>query len=220
MKKKFGVLLSGCGFRDGAEINEAVLTLLALDLRGIEAICMAPDVDQARVINYISGKNENEKRNVLKESARIARGRIKDVKDVSPNEIDALILPGGSGATLNFTDRSIQNPRQLELLPEIKGLIRNIHDQGKPIGSICIAPKTVVMALSDISPEVTIGDCKKTSAEIEAMGGKHIKCAVDGIHVDHKNKIVSTPAYMLGPGIKDVYKGIDKLVEAVLWLCS
>lgn len=220
MKKKFGVLLSGCGFRDGAEINEAVLTLLALDLRGIEAICMAPDVDQARVVNYITGKNENEKRNVLKESARIARGRIKDVKDVSPNEIDALILPGGNGATSNFTEKSSQNPKQIELLPAIKGFIRSVHDQGKPIGSICIAPKTVVMALSDKCPEVTIGDCKKTSAEIEGMGGKHIKCAVDGIHIDHKNKIVSTPAYMLGPGIKDVYRGIDKLVEAVLGLCS
>lgn len=220
MKKKIGVLLSGCGFRDGSEINEAVLTLLSLDIRGAEAICIAPDVEQAKVINYVTGKIENEKRNVLFESARIARGKIKNIKDISPDELDALILPGGSGSTLNFMNRSNLDSKPADLLPEIKGLIRKIHSQGKPIGSICIAPKTVVMALKDMNPEVTIGDCKKTSAEIESMGGKHIKCAVENIHIDQNNKIVSTPAYMLGPNIKDVYKGIDKLVEAVIGLCS
>lgn len=220
MKKRIGVLLSGCGFRDGAEINEAVLTLLSLDLRGVEAICMAPDVEQAKVINYITGKTENENRNVLLESARIARGKIKTVKDVSTDDLDALILPGGSGSVLNFMDRSNQDSKPVDLLPEIKGLIRKMHSKGRPIGAICIAPKTVVMALKDMSPEITIGDCKKTSAEIEALGGKHIKCTVENIHIDQKNKIVSTPAYMLGPGIKDVFKGIDKLVEAVIGLCS
>lgn len=220
MKKRIGVLLSGCGFRDGAEINEAVLTLLSLDIRGAEAICMAPDVEQAKVVNYITGKTENEKRNVLIESARIARGKIKKVKDVSPDELDALILPGGSGATINFMDRSNNESKQKDLLPEIKGLIRQVHAQKKPIGSICIAPKTIAMALKDMSPEVTIGDCKRTSAEIEALGGKHVICTVENIHIDHKNKLVSTPAYMLGPGIKNVYMGIDKLVEAVIGLCT
>lgn len=218
--KRIGVLLSGCGFRDGSEINEAVLTLLCLDLRGVEAICIAPDVTQAKVINYVTGKEENEKRNVLFESARIARGKIKPIKNISPDELDALIIPGGSGSTLNFMNRSSTDSKPVDLLPEIKGLIRKIHSQGKPIGAICIAPKTVVMALKDMNPEVTIGDCKKTSAEIESMGGRHIKCTVENIHIDHKNKIVSTPAYMLGPGIKDVYKGIYKLVEAVIGICA
>lgn len=217
--KKIGVLLSGCGFRDGAEINEAVLTLLSLDQRGAEAVCMAPNVIQAKVINYVTGKDVDEKRNVLLESARIARGKIKNIKDVKSDELDAIIIPGGSGSTLNFMDKSNQNSKPVDLLPEIKELIKKIHSQGKPIGAICIAPKTVVLALKGMTPEVTIGDCKKASTEIESMGGKHIKCTVENIHIDHKNKIVSTPAYMLGPGIKDVYKGIDTLVEAVIGLC-
>lgn len=220
MPKKIGVLLSGCGFRDGAEINEAVLTLLCLDLNGAEALCMAPDVNQSKVINFLTGKPEYEMRNVLAESARIARGKIKPVKTVSADDIDALILPGGSGSTINFLDRSEEGSKQPDLLPEIKKLIRDIHAKRKPIGAICIAPKTVVMALKEHNPEVTIGKCKKNSAEIESMGGCHFGCGVDEIHIDHRNKIISTPAYMLGPGIKDVFKGIEKLVMAVLDMCK
>ena len=220
MKKRIGVLLSGCGFRDGAEINEAVLTLLSIDMRGAEAICIAPDVEQAKVTNYLTGKNSDEKRNVLMESARIARGKITNLKDVKPENLDALILPGGSGSTINFMDRSNPDQKPTDLIPEVKRLIQKIHSKGKPIGAICIAPKTVALALKENAPEVTIGDCKRTSAEIEAMGAIHVKCAVDEIHIDEKNKIVSTPAYMLGPGIKDVYSGIDKLVETVIGLCK
>lgn len=220
MKKKVGVLLAGCGFRDGAEINEAVLTLLCLDIKGAEAICMAPDISQAKVINYLTGKTENETRNVLVESARIARGKIKNIKDVKQEDLDALILPGGSGATNNFIDKSNQDSKTYRLIPEVRSLIRSMHSKGKPIGAICIAPKTIAIALNDHNPEITIGDDKKTSAEIESIGGHHFKCGVEEIHIDQKNKIVTTPAYMIGPGIKDVYKGIDRLVEAVLKLCK
>lgn len=220
MKKRIGVLLSGCGFRDGAEINEAVLTLLSIDMRGAEAVCMAPDVDQARVINYLTGKTENEKRNVLRESARIARGKIKTLKEISPDDLDALILPGGSGSTVNFIERGGSVEKKSVLIPEIAGMIQKIHEQGKPIGAICIAPKTVVMALGESRPEVTIGNCRRTSAEIEKLGGIHVVCQVDEIHIDRKNRIVTTPAYMIGPGIRDVYQGIDRLVEAVIALCS
>ena len=180
---------------------------------------MAPDVVQAKVINYISGKPENEKRNVLLESARIARGKIKPVSEISADDIDALILPGGSGSSVNFIEKRKENDQPVRLLKEIESLIRKVHGQGKPIGAICIAPKTVVMALGDIIPEVTIGNCRRTAADIGKLGGVHIECRVDEIHIDRKNRIVTTPAYMLGPSIKDVYKGIDRLVEAVLGLC-
>lgn len=220
MKKRIGVLLSGCGFRDGAEINEAVLTLLSIDMRGAEAVCMAPDVDQARVINHLTGKTENEKRNVLLESARIARGKIKPVNRVSPDDLDALILPGGSGSTVNFVEGGGAEEKKSVPIPEVAGIIQKMHEHGKPIGAICIAPKTVVMALGERRPEVTIGNCRRTSAEIEKLGGIHVICQVDEIYIDRKNRIVTTPAYMLGPGIRDVYQGIDRLVEAVIGLCS
>jgi len=39
---------------------------------------------------------------------------------------------------------------------------------------------------------------------------------VDQIHIDKANRLVSTPAYMLGPGIKEVAEGIEKLVNQVV----
>ena len=209
---KVGVLLSGCGVFDGAEIHEAVLTLLALDRAGAKVVCMAPNMDQVHVINHLTQEVMNENRNVLVESARIARGEIKDLREVQASEIDALIIPGGYGAAKNLSDFAFKGPAAT-VHPEVVRLLNDMVSAGKPIGAICIAPATLTKALADKKPEVTIGSDKDTAAAIEAMGGQHKACTVDMIHLDSKHNIVSTPAYMLGPGIKDVAQGIEKLVS-------
>ncbi|SFM66358.1 isoprenoid biosynthesis glyoxalase ElbB [Thermodesulforhabdus norvegica] len=216
---RIGVLLSGCGVYDGTEIHEAVLTLLALDRAGAEIVCMAPDMEQYHVINHLTQEVMNETRNVLVESARIARGNIKNLGEVSADEIDGLIIPGGFGAAKNLSDFAFRGP-DATVHPEVKRLIRELVEAGKPIGAICIAPAVVTAALSDIRPEVTIGFDEATASAIEKMGGVHHNCPVHDFHVDEKHKIVTTPAYMLGPSIKDVAMGIEKLVNKVIELCQ
>jgi len=214
-----GVLLSGCGVYDGSEIHEAVLTLLALDRAGVEIQCLAPDMEQRDVVNHLTGEPTTESRNVLVESARIARGNIKDIKDVSASDLDGLVVPGGFGAAKNLSDFALQGAAA-RVQPEVKRLLNEMVAAGKPIGAICIAPATLAKALADRHPEVTIGSDLATAAAINSMGGKHVDCAVDEIHVDTRLKIVTTPAYMLGPGIKDVAAGIEKLVVEIVRLAG
>ncbi len=215
MSKKVGVLLSGCGVFDGSEIHESVITLLSLDKAGAEIVCMAPDVDQLHVLNHLTSEESDEKRNVLVESARIARGEITNLKDVKASDIDALIIPGGFGAAKNLSDFAVKGS-DASVNPEVNRIINEMVSSNKPIGALCIAPATLAKALADKNPEVTIGNDAGTASAIETMGGRHISCAVDAIHIDEKNKIVTTPAYMLGPGIKDVAAGIEKLVNQVV----
>ena len=216
---KIGVLLSGCGVFDGSEIHEAVLTLLALDRAGAEIVCLAPNVEQAHVIDHLTQKETGEKRNVLVESARIARGEVKDLKDVKAADLDGLTIPGGFGAAKNLSDFAFKG-QDATVLPDVQRLLSEMVAAGKPVGAICIAPATLTRALSDKKPEVTIGSDSGTAAAIEAMGGRHKTCTVDMIHVDEANRIVSTPAYMLGPSIKNVAEGIEKLVAKVLELAG
>jgi len=212
--KKIGVLLAGCGKNDGSEIHESVLTLLYIDRIGAQAVCLAPDMDQLHVINHLTGKKMDEKRNVLAESARIARGDITDIKNITADDIDAIIIPGGAGSIKNLSNYAAKGSRA-DVNPEVHRLINEMADKRKPIGAICIAPATLTRALSDRSPEVTVGNDIVSAEKIETMGGQHKTCSVEMIHTDHKNKLVSTPAYMLGPGIKEIAAGIEKLVKQV-----
>lgn len=215
MSKRVGVLLSGCGVFDGSEIHEAVITLLALDRAGAEAVCMAPNMPQHHVVNHLTGAETGETRNVLAESARIARGEIQDLATVEANDLDALIIPGGFGAAKNLCDFASSGP-EASVHIEVQRIIREFLDQKKPIGALCIAPTVLARAAGDRRPELTIGTDPDVAAAIEAMGGRHTACPVNGITVDQRNRIVTTPAYMLGPGIKDVAVGIEKLVEQVI----
>ncbi|MCF8027662.1 MAG: isoprenoid biosynthesis glyoxalase ElbB [Desulfobacteraceae bacterium] len=213
--KNVGVLLSGCGVYDGTEIHESVITLLALDRSGAAAICMAPDMDQHHVVNHLTGQTSEEKRNVLVESARIARGEIMDVKRVRTADLDALIMPGGFGAAKNLSDFAIKG-NEAEVHPEVRRIIAEMADAGKPIGAICISPAVLAKVLEDRHPQVTIGNDLGTAEAIESMGGRHTVCDVTDIHVDSENKLVTTPAYMIGPDISKVAEGIEKLINKVL----
>jgi len=212
--KKIGVMLSGCGVFDGTEIHEATLTLLAIDQQGAQAICMAPDI-MFDVIDHTNKQPAGEQRNVLTESARIARGNIQNAKDVNPQDIDALILPGGVGAAKHLSDFAVKGP-EASVHPDVQRILDKMIASKKPIGAICIAPATVAKALSQHQVNVTIGNDSATALAIEKTGSKHTPCPVDDICIDDINNIISTPAYMLGPGIKDVAVGIDRLVAEII----
>ena len=216
---RVGVVLSGCGVYDGAEIHEATLTLFFLDRAGAEIICMAPNVDQMDVVDHIKGEATGEKRNVLVEASRIARGVIKDIKDVKAGDIDALVFPGGFGAAKNLCNFAVKGA-DCTVNPEVDKLIKEMHSAKKPIGFICIAPVIAAKVLGSFNPQLTIGNDKGTAEAIEKMGGKHVVSPVENAVVDQKNKIVTTPAYMLGPNISKVALGIEKVINEVLKLAG
>ena len=215
--KKIGVVLSGCGVRDGSEIHEAVFTLLAIDRQGCEAVCMAPDADFP-VTNHLSMEESGEKRNALMEAARIARGNIRDIAGVKAADIDAIIFPGGFGAAKNLCDFAMKGAAAT-VHPEVSRLLREMAAAKKPIGAICIAPVIIATVLGkEYATTVTIGNDAGTAAEIEKTGAKHQECKVTDFVVDAKNKLVTTPAYMLANRISETYEGIDKCVKAVVEL--
>jgi enhancing lycopene biosynthesis protein 2 len=214
--KRVGVVLAGCGFLDGAEIHEATLTLLFLDRRHVTVTVMAPNVIQMHVVDHLTGEPlGSERRGVLTESARIARGKIVDLARVRAPDLDALIFPGGFGAAKNLCTFAVDGT-SMKVNPQVERLIREFALAKKPMGFICISPVIGAKVLGELKPRLTIGSDADTAAAIEAFGGVHVDCAVDQMVVDEKNKVVSTPAYMLGPSIAPVAAGIEKLVSAVL----
>lgn len=214
--KKVGVVLSGCGVYDGAEIHESVLTLLALAKQGAEAVCFAPDKNQLDVINHLTGEPMSETRNVLIEAARIARGNIQPLSLASADELDALIVPGGFGAAKNLSNFASQGS-ECRVDDGLKNLAQMMHAAGKPLGFMCIAP-AMLPKIFDFPLRLTIGTDIDTAELIEEMGGEHVPCPVEDIVVDEDNKIVTTPAYMLAQNIAEAAIGIEKLVERVLVL--
>ena len=215
--KKVGVLLSGCGVNDGAEIHESVLTMLFLDKAGVEMILMAPNIDQMHVINHYTGQEMEEYRNVLVESSRIARGEIKDMAEVSGNDLDALVIPGGFGVAKNLCDYAMAGP-ECSVNPDVYRLIAELRLMEKPIGAICIAPVMMAKVLGEQeeSANMTIGYDEPTSTDIISMGSKHVECPVSEMIIDEEKKIVTTPAYMEAKSIKETAEGIEKLINQIL----
>lgn len=218
MAKKIGVCLAGCGVKDGSEIHEAVTLLLALDKMGAEIYCFAPDDQQSCVINHCNGSKLQETRNILIESARIARGKIQKIEEADVEKLDGLIFPGGLGAALNLCNFALQGSN-CTVREDVKKLIEDMFHAHKPIGAICIAPTLIAQVLGkEHHIQVTIGTDHGTAKQVENMGAVHVNCAVDDIVVDEKNKIVTTPAYMLATRISEVATGVEKLVKKVLEL--
>jgi enhancing lycopene biosynthesis protein 2 len=215
--KKIGVILSGCGVRDGSEIHEAVLTLLAIDSNGAKAVCLAPDME-FKETNHQSMQETGAKRNVLVESARIARGEISDLKKVSAADLDAIVLPGGYGAAKNLCTFGFEGEKGT-VQPDVLRLVKEMAAAKKPICAICIAPTVIALALGkELSPRLTIGNDEGTAKAIDATGSKHVNCAVNDIVVDKERLIVSTPAYMLAGRISEAAEGINKAIKATLEL--
>tara|TARA_B100000519_G_C14219138_1_gene426607 strand:- start:239 stop:892 length:654 start_codon:yes stop_codon:yes gene_type:complete len=211
---KVGLVLSGCGVNDGSEIHEAVITMLELDKAGAEMVLMAPNIDQLHVINHATGEEMDDSRNVLIESARISRGNIEDIAGVTSDNLDALIFPGGFGVSKNLSDYAMSG-MECSVNPDVLRLSREVHNDEKPIGVICIAPAIMAKILAG-DTELTIGFDEQTAADIDAMGAKHVLCPVDEIVIDKEKKVVSTPAYMEAKSIKEAASGIEKLVAEIL----
>ena len=211
---RIGVVLSGCGVNDGSEIHETVITMLELDKAGADMVLMAPNIDQLHVINHYTDQEMNEYRNVLIESARITRGNIRDMAEVSSSDVDALIFPGGFGVAKNLCDYAMAGT-DCSVNPDVLRLTQEVHNDKKPIGVICISPAMMAKILGD-ETELTIGFDEQTANDIDTMGAKHVLCPVEDIVVDMEKKIVSTPAYMEAKSIKEAAEGISKLVAEVL----
>jgi enhancing lycopene biosynthesis protein 2 len=214
---KVAVVLAGSGVYDGAEINEAVLTLLCLEQAGVEYQCMAPDVEQMHVVNHLTGEPaEGESRNVLVEAARIARGNIIDIASANADDYEALVVPGGFGAAKNLSSFATEGA-DMTVQADFLAFAQAIHRADKPIGLICIAP-VMAAAICGEGTRCTIGNDAETADAIGAMGGVHLECPVEEARVDTDRKLVTTPAYMLAGCVNDAYKGIRQCVEQVLAL--
>lgn len=216
MSKKVAVILSGSGVYDGAEIHESVITLLRLDQRGAQVQCFAPNIAQLHVINHLTGEEMPETRNVLVESARIARGNIKDIREANVDDFDALIVPGGFGAAKNLSNFAVEGAG-CSVQPQVLELAEAFAEAGKPVGLMCISP---ALAAKIYGPGVTctIGNHADTATAMNKMGATHEDCAVTDIVEDKARKLVTTPAYMLAQNISEAASGINKLVDRVLEL--
>ncbi|MFH1653912.1 MAG: isoprenoid biosynthesis glyoxalase ElbB [Pseudomonadota bacterium] len=217
--KRIGVVLCGCGHRDGSEVHEATLTLLAIDQSGARAVPISPDGDQRFVRNHMDGSDMKEKRDIMVESARISRGNIKSIKDITADDLDALIIPGGQGAALNLSSY-IEDGVDCKVDADLERLVFEMWKNKKPIGAICIAPVTLAKILSKnkIFATITIGNDSKVAADLKNLGMKHRECPASDCVVDEEHKIVTTPAYMTAKGIAELWKGISKLVGEVIRL--
>lgn len=213
MKKKFAIILAGCGVYDGAEIHEATLTMLAISRQGAEYQCFAPDVDQAHVVNHLTGKEMNERRNVLVESARIARGNILSLSDFHASEYDAIVFPGGFGVAKNLCTFAFDGVECL-VNEEVRVAVNETYKAGKPIGALCISPVLIAKILGGV--EVTIGMDPKTASAVKSMGGRHVNTTHGEVVVDKLNKIVTTPCYMLDANISQIADGADQVIRTIL----
>ncbi|WP_028317199.1 isoprenoid biosynthesis glyoxalase ElbB [Desulfobulbus elongatus] len=212
-KKNFAVILSGCGHQDGAEIHEATLTLWAIHKNGADFQCYAPDIKQHHVLNHITGQEMSEKRNVLIESARIARGKIAALATFAPDSADGLVIPGGFGAAKNLSSYAFDGA-QCTVNPDVATAIKAMHAAGKPIGALCIAPVILAKVLGNVT--LTIGQDQGTADNLAAMGARHQPTMQGEIAIDREQKIVSTPCYMLNSRIDQIAEGADNLIKAML----
>jgi len=213
---RFAVILAGCGNKDGAEIHESVLTLLSIDRAGHQYQCFAPDVMQGRVLNFLTNEEMPDKRNVLLESARIARSKIKPLSDFDQKDFDILVMPGGSGVAYNLCTFALDGDR-MSVLPQVESSVRAMHAAGKPIGALCISPVIIAHVLKNVS--VTFGNDEKINAIFQKSGTKTVNADARSIVIDDDNKIVTTPCYMLDARISEISEGIDKLIQQLISFC-
>ena len=206
-----GVILSGAGVYDGSEIHEATLTLLALAQRGVYYKIFAPDRNQMHVIDHTKGETTEETRNVLLESARIARGNIEPLSLANAHELDGVILPGGFGVAKNLCNYA-EKGTDLEVIPELDQFLKTMHQLKKPMGFICIAP-IMLPKIFGAGIRGTLGAKGDDARAFSKMGGDHLECCVEQCVYDETFKVLSTPAYMTAQNIAQAHLGIDRLVQ-------
>jgi enhancing lycopene biosynthesis protein 2 len=221
---KIGVLLSGAGVYDGAEIHEAVLTLLEIESLGYEAICIGIDAPQHHVINHLNGQEQTHGRNMLEEAARIARGQIREIRTVVPADLDALVIPGGFGSAKNFSSWAFEGPNA-QIRPDIKLLLVNMYNVGKPIVALCVSPVLLALAFEDmaIGQQLTIGSSSVPSpynisdfqVGLQAKGVQTPDCSIQEICIDTSNRIITAPCYMLEASLPALQQNIRQAMTAL-----
>ena len=213
--KKFAVVLSGCGVFDGAEIHEATLSMLAIAKKGCSYELFAPDIDQHHVINHITGEEMDETRNVLIESARIARGHITDLDKFNPTDFDGLLFPGGFGAAKNLSTWAFEKANAT-VLPGVEKAINGMVSLKKPVGALCISPVLLARVLGEV--HLTIGDDEGTIDALESLGAKHVYTTHGEVVFDPEHNLVTTPCYMLDATIDQIAEGANNVVDAMIKL--
>ncbi|THD19641.1 Glyoxalase [Fasciola hepatica] len=224
-RHNIALVLHGCGVFDGSEIHEATSMLIHLSRHKVNVSMFAPDMNQMHVINHLTGETMNQTRNVLVESARLARGKIAPLKELNVEKYDALFIPGGFGAAKNLSNFA-EKQANCTVIKELENVLKMFHSAGKPMGLCCISPVLAARCIPGV--KVTVGkdveenarwpNCGVTQA-VKSMGSIHSNCDVLDVCVDEKNKVVTTPAYMYGPAsIAEVFEGIGNLVDAVIRL--
>ena len=215
MKLSSAVILSGCGHMDGSEIREAVLVMLELDRNNVGFKCFAPNKNQKQVIDHQKKESVEEVRNILVESARIARGSIYDIEQINVEEFDMLVIPGGYGVAKNFSNLFDEDKQGESILPEFKNAVCKFYNAKKPIGAVCISPAVVVEVLKDIAKvKVTIGE--DSNNLIDKLGGIHVDCTTIKSVQDDMNKIFSCSAYMRNDSLYNVYLGIQDMISSMV----
>lgn len=224
---KIAVLLAGSGVYDGSEIHEAVFTLLALEEFGAQAVCIAPNEPQHHVVNHLTGEEMQEERNVMVEAARIARGAVQDLATVQVADFDGLIIPGGFGAAKNLNKWALEGPSGA-IKPAVQELIVNFVKAAKPIAGLCMGPTVIAKALegAGIHASLTVGSTEAPSPyDIEGisqgmgdLGAMVSMATVEEVIVDHTNKIVTAPCYMMEASILDVRENIAMAVGELVAL--
>ncbi|MDB2447154.1 isoprenoid biosynthesis glyoxalase ElbB [bacterium] len=211
-EKKYAVILSGSGYLDGSEIRESVLTFLALDTQKIAYDIFAPNIDQHHTLNHLTSNESDQTRNVLEESARIARSNISDLVKIDTSTYDGLVIPGGFGVAKNLCSFAFDG-LEAKVNETVNRVVLDFHASSKPITAICIAPALVALCIK--GAKLTLGAKSDASAAIESFGSEHVEASSSEFVVDEKNKIVSTPAYMHeDASLDEIYKGISGAIEA------
>lgn len=222
---KIGVLLSGCGVYDGAEIQEAVLTLLEIERIGAEAVCIGINDAQHHVVNHLTGEVQQQQRNMLEEAARIARGNIVDIAQVVPADIDALVIPGGFGSAKNFSNWAFNGPEGT-LRPDVKLLLVNLYNVGKPIVALCVSPILLALALPNSSLQLTLGHTADPSPYqiqdfndgINTLGATPKNIKLGDVLVDTENRLITAPCYMMDATILQIQQNIKNALNALIQL--
>ena len=207
------IILSGCGNRDGSELQETLSLMLAIDRRGWHYQCFAPHGTYS-VVSHWDGNEDGEERDLFVESARIARGDIRPLDDYRPDSYDALALPGGMGAARNLSTFAFDGVA-MTVRPGVERAILDTYALRKPILAMCIAPMVLAKVLGPYGVKLTLGQPCPAADAARQLGATVEKCGATEVCTDFEHHVYTTPAYMVATRISEIFAGAENLVKAV-----
>ena len=224
--KKIAVILSGCGNRDGSELQESLGLLLAIDRRGWQYQCFAPegffevvphvDIEETEEEGTIL---DIEQRDIFVESARIARGNILPLDQYHASDYDAIAFPGGMGAARNLSTFAFDGPNMTVIDGVTDALLETFRAK-KPILAMCIAPTILARVFGKNNATITLGAVDNQAARVaKGFGCNVVECGPTDVCVDEENRLLTTPAYMVATHISQIFDGAENMVARLAeWL--